>query len=42
MKAAPPVGALWVWSVIEMSLPYAAANVVAVVAYIWWNQFDFF
>jgi hypothetical protein len=42
MKAAPPVGALWVWSVIEMSLPYAAANVVAIVAYIWWNQFEFF
>lgn len=42
MKAAPPVGALWVWSVIEMSLPYAAANIVAVVAYIWWNQFEFF
>ncbi|KAJ8111084.1 hypothetical protein OPT61_g6233 [Boeremia exigua] len=42
MKAAPPVGALWVWSVIEMSLPYAAANVVAVVAYIWWNKFELF
>ncbi|KAL1598574.1 hypothetical protein SLS59_006861 [Nothophoma quercina] len=42
MKAAPPVGSLWIWSVIEMSLPYAAANVVAVVAYIWWNKFDFF
>jgi len=42
MKAAPPVGALWIWSVIEMSLPYAATNVVAVVAYIWWNQFNFF
>ncbi|KAH6642277.1 hypothetical protein C7974DRAFT_98587 [Boeremia exigua] len=42
MKAAPPVGALWVWSVIEMSLPYAAVNVVAVAAYIWWNEFNFF
>lgn len=42
MKAAPPVGALWVWSVIEMSLPYAATNVVAIVAYIWYNKFDFF
>ena len=42
MKAAPPVGALWVWSVIEMNLPYAAVNVVAVVVYIWWNQFEFF
>lgn len=42
MKAAPPMGALWVWSVIEMSLPYAATNVVAVVAYIWYNKFEFF
>lgn len=42
MKAAPPLGALWVWSVIEMSLPYAAVNVVAVAAYIWWNKFEFF
>jgi hypothetical protein len=42
MKAAPPMGALWVWSVIEMSLPYAATNVLAVVAYIWYNKFEFF
>jgi hypothetical protein len=42
MKSAPPVGALWVWSVIEMSLPYAAVNILAVLAYIWWNGFDFF
>ncbi|KAF1357399.1 hypothetical protein EJ07DRAFT_157698 [Lizonia empirigonia] len=42
MKAAPPLGALWVWGVIEMSLPYAAVNVLAVVAYIWWNKFNFF
>ena len=42
MKSAPPVGALWIWSVIEMSLPYAAANVFAVVAYILWNGFEFF
>lgn len=42
MKAAPPVGALWVWSVIEMSLPFAAANIVAVIAYVWWNKFETF
>lgn len=42
MKAAPPVGVLWVWSVVEMSLPYAATNVVAIIAYIWWNKFEFF
>jgi hypothetical protein len=42
MKSAPSVGALWVWSVIEMSLPFAAANALAVIAYIWWNGFEFF
>lgn len=42
MKAAPPLGALWIWSVIEMALPYAAANAVAIMAYIWWNKFNFF
>ncbi|CBX96531.1 hypothetical protein IAQ61_005602 [Plenodomus lingam] len=42
MKAAPPVGTLWVWSVVEMSLPCAAMNVVAVLGYIWWNGFQFF
>ena len=42
MKAAPPVGTLWVWSVVEMSLPYAALNAVSVLGYIWWNGFEFF
>jgi hypothetical protein len=42
MKAAPPVGTLWIWSVIEMTLPYAALNVVAVLGYIWYNGFDYF
>lgn len=42
MKAAPPVGTLWIWSVIEMSLPYAALNAIAVLAYVWYNGFDYF
>jgi hypothetical protein len=42
MKAAPPVGTLWIWSVVEMTLPYAALNAVAVLGYIWYNGFDFF
>lgn len=42
MKAAPPVGTLWIWSVIEMSLPFAALNAVTVFAYVWYNGFDFF
>ncbi|KAL6709206.1 hypothetical protein ACN47E_002022 [Coniothyrium glycines] len=42
MKAAPPVGALWVWSVVEMSLPYAALSVVGVFGYVWYNGFGLF
>jgi hypothetical protein len=42
MKAAPPVGTLWIWSVVEMTLPYAALNVVAVLGYVWYNGFDYF
>ncbi len=42
MKAAPPVGTLWIWSVVEMSVLYAALSAVIVFAYIWWNDFEFF
>jgi hypothetical protein len=42
MKAAPPIGALWIWSVVEMALPYAATSAMAVFGYLWWNQFNFF
>ncbi|KAH7355767.1 hypothetical protein BKA66DRAFT_515907 [Pyrenochaeta sp. MPI-SDFR-AT-0127] len=42
MKAAPPVGTLWIWSVIEMSLPFALLSAASVLGYIWWNGFEFF
>ncbi|KAF2276338.1 uncharacterized protein EI97DRAFT_35890 [Westerdykella ornata] len=42
MKTAPPIGALWIWSVVEMDLAYAATSCVAVVGYLWWNGFDAF
>lgn len=42
MKAAPPVGTLWIWSVIEMSLPFAALSAISVFGYVWWNGFEFF
>jgi hypothetical protein len=42
MKAAPPVGTLWIWSVIEMSLPFAALNAITVLGYVWYNGFDYF
>jgi len=42
MKAAPPIGTFWIWSVIEMSLPYAASSAFVVFGYLWWNDFGFF
>lgn len=42
MKAAPPIGAVWVWSVVEMDLWFAAASCVGVLGYVWWNGFSTF
>lgn len=42
MKRAPPIGTLWVWSVIEMQLPYAVTSLVIDGAYLWWNGFSAF
>jgi hypothetical protein len=42
MKAAPPVGTLWIWSVVEMSLLWAAASAAAVLWYVYYNNFDYF
>ena len=42
MKSAPPIGALWIWSVVEMSFPFAFASFVAVAGYLWWNGFEAF
>jgi hypothetical protein len=42
MKTAPPIGTLWVWSVVEMDIAYALASIVAVVGYLLWNGFEVF
>lgn len=42
MKRAPPVGTLWVWSVIEMQLPWAVVSVVIDVGYLWLNGYTAF
>ncbi|KAG8631588.1 hypothetical protein KVT40_000728 [Elsinoe batatas] len=39
MKRAPPVGTVWVWSVIEMKLGWAVGSLVVTGAYAWWNGF---
>ena len=42
MKTAPPVGTIWVWSVVEMELVPAVAHMLAVGGYMWWNGFGNF
>ncbi|KAF2225678.1 hypothetical protein BDZ85DRAFT_193329 [Elsinoe ampelina] len=39
MKRAPPVGTVWVWSVIEMRLGWALGSLGVAGAYAWWNGF---
>jgi len=42
MKRAPPLGTLWVWSVIEMELPYALLSVVLDLGYLWYKGYSAF
>jgi len=42
MKTAPPIGSLWIWSVVEMDLAYAASSCGIVFGYLWWNGFAAF
>ena len=42
MKQAPPLGTLWVWSVIEMKLPYALVAVLANLGYMYWQGYGIF
>lgn len=42
MKQAPPLGALWVYSVIELNLPFAAASLLVDIGYLWYNGYSAF
>ena len=35
MKQAPPLGCLWVWSVIEMDLPWATLSLAGAGFFLW-------
>ena len=35
MKRAPPLGTLWIWSVVEMKLSFALANIAVVGVFFW-------
>lgn len=42
MKQAPPLGTLWVWSVIEMRLPYALVGVATNLGFMYYKGFKAF
>jgi len=42
MKQAPPLGTLWIWSVIEMDLPFAAVSCAANLGYMWYKGYSAF
>lgn len=42
MKQAPPLGTLWVWSVIEMKLPYALIGVALNLAFMYYKGYGVF
>ncbi|MCJ1240041.1 hypothetical protein MMC14_008041 [Varicellaria rhodocarpa] len=42
MKRAPPLGTLWIWSVVEMRLPFAMGSIIAVGGYFWWGGYTIF
>jgi hypothetical protein len=42
MKQAPPLGTLWIYSVLEMDLPFAAGSLLLNVAFLLWGGYSFF
>jgi hypothetical protein len=42
MKQAPPLGTLWIWSVIEMKLGYGLASIAVDVGFLLWNGYTVF
>ncbi|KAF2733565.1 hypothetical protein EJ04DRAFT_513073 [Polyplosphaeria fusca] len=40
MKAAPPIGSLWMWSLIETDKWFALISAISCLAYAWWNSYD--
>jgi hypothetical protein len=35
MKQAPPLGCLWIWSAIELELPWAVLSLTGAAAFLW-------
>jgi hypothetical protein len=41
MKRAPPVGCIWVWSVIELDLKWALASLTCCGMFLWWGGYSY-
>jgi len=41
MRRAPPVGCIWIWSVIELNLPWAVGSLACCGAFLWWNGYGY-
>lgn len=42
MKQAPPLGTLWIFSVIEMRLVFALTSIIVDVGFLWWKGYTVF
>jgi hypothetical protein len=42
MKQAPPLGCIWVWSVIELDLPWAVLSLTAAGTYLWHRGYSIY
>jgi hypothetical protein len=42
MRRAPPLGTLWVWSVVELELTWTLVHVVGVGLWVWWKGYGVF
>ncbi|KAI6784781.1 uncharacterized protein J7T54_007874 [Emericellopsis cladophorae] len=40
MKQAPPLGCIWVWSVIELDLPWAVLSLAVAGGYLWYGGYS--
>jgi hypothetical protein len=41
MKRAPPVGCMWVWSVIELDLRWALPSLICCGTFLWWGGYSY-
>jgi hypothetical protein len=41
LKQAPPLGVLWIWSVVELDLLWALGSMAATFGYLWWQGYSY-